>query len=106
MLNGLRKENIRPHTVAFMEMCLLRQYIAQCLGNQESDINAKLHLNPAFVTNWRDIMANTHGATVALLTANRKESIGIIDTAVNMTFLSLRKDVFMVFLSKTRHRSS
>ncbi|KAK4862973.1 hypothetical protein LT330_010684 [Penicillium expansum] len=87
MLNGLREEKVRPHTIAFMEMCLLRQYIVQYLDKQESDINATLCLNPAFATNWRDIMANTHGATVAILAANHKESIGIVDTAVNMTFL-------------------
>lgn len=87
MLNGLREENVRPQIIAFMEMCLLRQYIVQYLDKQESDINSTLRLNPAFATNWGDIMANTLGATVALLTANHKESIGIIDTAVNMTSL-------------------
>ncbi|OQE91113.1 hypothetical protein PENNAL_c0010G02189 [Penicillium nalgiovense] len=61
MLNGLREENVRPQIIAFMEMCLLRQYIVQYLDKQD--------------------------ATVALLTANHKESIGIIDTAVNMTSL-------------------
>lgn len=87
MWDGMRQENIDSDSIAFMELSLLRQYIVQFFNKQEIDINARLSLNPALATNWRDFAANTHGVTVALLTAHHKESIGIFNAAVHMTLL-------------------
>ncbi|KAJ5936801.1 hypothetical protein N7466_003251 [Penicillium verhagenii] len=87
---GLHKENVQADTIAFMEMCLLRQYIAQYLAKRqecEQDINKILRTTPALSSSWRDITANTHGATVALLAANRAEDIGIIESAIHMTIV-------------------
>ncbi|CAI7606532.1 unnamed protein product [Penicillium bialowiezense] len=87
MWDGMRQENIDSDSIAFMELSLLRQYIVQFFNKQEIDINAGLPLNPALATNWGDFAANTHGVTVALLTAHHKESIGIVNAAVHMTLL-------------------
>ncbi|KAJ5936066.1 hypothetical protein N7454_005364 [Penicillium verhagenii] len=87
---GLHEENVQPDTIAFMEMCLLRQYIAQYLAKRqerEQDIDEILRTTPALGSSWRDITANTHGATVALLAANRAEDIGIIESAIHMTIV-------------------
>ncbi|KAJ5465597.1 hypothetical protein N7530_009384 [Penicillium desertorum] len=87
MWDGMRQENIHPDSIAFMELCLLRQYIVQYFDKQEMDINAGPRLNLFLESNWRDVAANTHGATVALLTANHGEAFGVVNSAVNMTFV-------------------
>ena len=50
MWDGIRQENIHPDSIAFMELCLLRQYITQYFDKQEIDINAGPRLNPSLET--------------------------------------------------------
>ncbi|KAJ5578822.1 hypothetical protein N7450_007689 [Penicillium hetheringtonii] len=84
---GMRQEHVHPDSIAFMEMCLLRQYIIQYLAKQQPDITSNSFLSPVFKDNWEKVMANTHGVTVALLAANNAGPNGIINMAKNMTFL-------------------
>jgi hypothetical protein len=84
VLNGLHKEGVSPLQIAFMEMCLLRQYLVQYISKQEPRVNSKLHSEPGFASNWRNINGNVFGSTMAILAA-RATDLGIVNIAVKMT---------------------
>ena len=85
MLNGLRKENVSADNIAFMEKCLLQQYLVQYLDKKEPKFSGTIRSDSECRTRWRDIMANTCGSTTGLLVANQSESLGLVSTAIQMT---------------------
>ncbi|KAJ5578181.1 uncharacterized protein N7459_007145 [Penicillium hispanicum] len=88
MLEGLRKENVSQDSIAFMEMCLLRQYIFQYLEANPPRSNLTGQAKPPCNASWRALTANTLGATTALLAARTTVSINLVDTAARMTVLA------------------
>jgi hypothetical protein len=87
MLSGLRKENVPEDAIAFMEKCILRQYIAQYIEKQDTEPGRQLGFDTQYRARWRDTLANTYGATTCLLVANKSESLGVISTGIQMTVL-------------------
>ncbi|KXG49220.1 uncharacterized protein PGRI_030900 [Penicillium griseofulvum] len=87
VLDGLHKEGVSSDQIAFMEMCLLRQYLVQYISKQEPQINLKFHAGPAFASNWRNINGNVFGSTMAILAA-RATDLGIVNIAVKMTTIA------------------
>ncbi|KAJ5188188.1 hypothetical protein N7491_004512 [Penicillium cf. griseofulvum] len=84
VLNGLHTEGVSPDQIAFMEMCLLRQYLVQYISKQEPRLNSKLYPEPAFASNWRNINGNVSGSTMGILAA-RATDLGLVNIAVKMT---------------------
>ncbi|KAJ5683309.1 hypothetical protein N7462_006474 [Penicillium macrosclerotiorum] len=85
LLEGLRKEGVGPQNVAFMEMCLLRQYLVQYYVKQDQELRDKLCIHSAFAENWRHILTNTYGVTMSVLMAKQTEATGLADIAVKIT---------------------
>ncbi|KAJ5691606.1 hypothetical protein N7488_012341 [Penicillium malachiteum] len=85
VLNGLREENISADNIAFMEKCLLQQYLVQYLDKTDPKFRNIIRSTSECQARWRDIMANTYGCTAALLAANKSKSLGLFGTALQMT---------------------
>ncbi|KAJ5714377.1 uncharacterized protein N7483_011558 [Penicillium malachiteum] len=85
MLDGLRKENVSADIIAFMEKCLLQQYLVQYLDKKDPKFSKTIRSDSECRARWRDIMANTYGSTATLMAANKSKSPGLFDTASQMT---------------------
>ncbi|KAJ5741059.1 hypothetical protein N7493_000931 [Penicillium malachiteum] len=85
LMNGLRTESVAADNIAFMEKCLLQQYLVQYLDKTDPKFRNIMRSDSECQARWRDIMANTYGSTAALLAANKSKSVGLFGTALQMT---------------------